>query len=398
MTRWQQTLEVARWEFSRFVKWRQQFVGLALMVLLGVGGAFVGRMIKRAGDRPVTVTVVGREALAFPLPTVEAVSWDTTSALDAAAARAAVADETIDAALLVGAGDALAIVLRRRAGWTDRAVEALTASHRQAILARVLTPEAIAALGAPFAVETSLIALGAAPVARSTRIAAIVVLSVGLILVMTGFGTLFAGITGEKQHRVTEQMLAMVSPQVWIDGKIIGLTAAALAGTSLTVGGLAFLYRGVPWLLGRSAFALPPIASDIGTLGLVLVITLLGVLFWFAFMAAVAATIDDPNSSTRTLLLFVPLIPMGAAFALLSKADSIIAQVLGVFPLTSMAVLPLRLVLTTVAWWEVPLALALLAGAAWGCRLLAGRIFGAAMLMYGKEPSLREMVRWMRHG
>ena len=97
MTRWQQTLEVARWEFSRFVKWRQQFVGLALMVLLGVGGAFVGRMIKRAGDRPVTVTVVGREALAFPLPTVEAVSWDTTSALDAAAVlhrpRFAILDE-----------------------------------------------------------------------------------------------------------------------------------------------------------------------------------------------------------------------------------------------------------------------------------------------------------------
>jgi hypothetical protein len=33
-----------------------------------------------------------------------------------------------------------------------------------------------------------------------------------------------------------------------------------------------------------------------------------------------------------------------------------------------------------------------------GCRRLAGRLFGAAMLMYGKEPSLREMVRWMRQG
>jgi len=396
MTRWQQTLEVARWEFTRFVKWRQQFVSLAIMVGLGLVGSFVGRMIRRAEVRPVSVTVVGREALTFPLPDIPTISWDTTHALGAVAARAAVADERIEAALLVGGRDSIDLVLRRRAAWTERATEGLTEAHRQAVLARVLSPEAVTALGTPLAVETSLIALGAAPVARSTRIAAMVVLATGLILVMSGFGTLFAGITGEKQHRVTEQMLAMVSPQVWIDGKIIGLTGAALVGTTVTFGGLAFLTRALPLMLGRKAFALPPIASDFGTLALVLLVTLLGVLFWFAFMAAVAATIDDPNSSTRSLLLFVPVLPLGAAFALLQKADSTLAQVLGVFPLTSMAVMPLRLVLTSVAWWEVPLALVLLAAAAWACRLMAGRIFGVAMLMYGKEPSLREMVRWMR--
>jgi hypothetical protein len=43
-------------------------------------------------------------------------------------------------------------------------------------------------------------------------------------------------------------------------------------------------------------------------------------------------------------------------------------------------------------------SVALLAAAAWACRLLAGRVFGAAMHMYGEEPSLREMVRWMRQG
>jgi ABC-2 type transport system permease protein len=396
MTRWQQTLEVARWEFTRFIKWRQRFIGLAIMVSLGLVGAFVGRMIKRANVQTVTVAVVGREALGFPLPTVPFLAWDTTRTLSAAEAQTAVADERIEAAMLVGTRDSITFVLRRRAPWTERATEGLTEAHRQSVLARVLTPEAIAALSTPLAVETSFIVVGTAPVARATRIAAIVVLTTGLILVMSGFGTLFTGITGEKQHRVTEQMLSMVTPQVWIDGKIIGLSAAALVGVSITFGGLAILTRGLPVLLGRKAFTMPPIASDFGTLGLVLLVTLLGVLFWYAFMAAVAATIDDPNSSTRSLLLFLPVLPMGAAFALLQKADSTLAQVLGVFPLTSMAVMPLRLVLTSVAWWEVPLALVLLAAAAWGCRLMAGRVFGVAMLMYGKEPSLREAMRWMR--
>lgn len=395
MTRAQQTLEVARWEFTRFVKWRQQLIGLAVMLALGLVAVLVGRLIRRAEGR--VVAVVGREALTFPLPTLPAIAWDTTHALDAGAARAAVADERLDAALLVGGRDSLTFVLRDRAAWTERAADGLAEAHRQALLARLLSPETIAALASPLAVETALLAAGAAPVARATKVAAIVILSTGLVLVMSGFGTLFTGITGEKQHRVTEQMLAMVPPQVWIDGKIIGLTGAALVGTGITFGGLALLTKVLPLLLGRRGLAFPPIASDVGMLALVLLITLLGVLFWFAFMAAVAATIDDPNSSMRSLLLFVPLLPMGAAFALLQKADSTLAQVLGVLPLTSMAVLPMRLVLTTVAAWEVPVALVLLAAAAWGCRLVAGRVFGVAMLMHGKEPTLREIVRWLRH-
>ena len=102
-----------------------------------------------------------------------------------------------------------------------------------------------------------------------TRIAAMAILFLGFTLVMGGFGTLFAGITGEKQHRVTEQMIAIVRPQVWMDGKIIGLAAAALVGTTVTTLGILLVFRILPRLLGRAAIALPPIASDYGTLAFV---------------------------------------------------------------------------------------------------------------------------------
>ena len=65
MTYWQQVLEVARWEFARFVKWKQQLVGLALMLALGVGGGVVGRAVKRAELKPVPVAVVGGDAAPF---------------------------------------------------------------------------------------------------------------------------------------------------------------------------------------------------------------------------------------------------------------------------------------------------------------------------------------------
>jgi hypothetical protein len=70
--------------------------------------------------------------------------------------------------------------------------------------------------------------------------------------------------------------------------------------------------------------------------------------------------------------------------------------VLSGFPLTSMAVLPLRLMLTTVPWWAVVLALVPLAAATWFFRRAAGNILGTAVLMYCREPTLREGWRWAR--
>ena len=53
--------------------------------------------------------------------------------------------------------------------------------------------------------------------------------------VFLGMASFFAGITGEKAMRVTEQVVAAISPQTWVDGKLLGLTAAAF-GTLLTYG------------------------------------------------------------------------------------------------------------------------------------------------------------------
>jgi ABC-2 type transport system permease protein len=397
MTRWQQTLEVARWEFNRFVKWKQQFYGLAVMLVIGFIGAYVGNKARASNAKPVPVAAVGAAALGFALPDSPPVTWDTSRTWTEAEARAAVANETLGGALIVQSATQVELVLRKRAGWTDAFERALNAAHQQAMIAQLVTsPEQLALLSTPMRIETSIVAGGVSPVAKSTKIATLAILGFGLTILISGFGTLFVGITGEKTQRVTEQMMAMVRPQTWMDGKIIGLSGAAIAGTTIVFSGFLVLGRGIPAALGRPAFTMPPIVSDYSTLALIVLITLLGIAMWFSFMAAIAATIDDPNSSTRSLLLLVPIVPMGLAFALLDKADTMVALVLSIFPLTSMAVLPIRLIMTSVAWWEIALAIGALVGAVFLFRTAAGKIFGTAMLMHGKEPTFGEMWRWAR--
>ncbi|MBX3134157.1 MAG: ABC transporter permease [Gemmatimonadaceae bacterium] len=397
MTRWQQTLEVAHWEFTRFVKWKQQLIGLAVVLAIGIGSGFVGRMAAQAKRKPVPVAAVGAERLEFALPDAAPVAWDSTEAWTEHSARAAVENGRLKGLLLVREARDVELVLRDRAAWTDALARRLVETRQATLLARLAatTPDG-AALVSPLDVRTQYTAADDGSDDDATRVAAFVILFIGATLILGGFGTMFAGITGEKQQRVTEQLVAIVPPQVWMDGKIIGLAAAAVVGTALTASAVFAVFRLLPFLFGRPQFSLPPIASAWGTLALVLVITLLGVAMWFAFMAAIAASIDDPNSSTRTLLLFAPMAPLGVALALTERADTGIAQALSLFPLTATAVLPTRLVLTTVPWWEVAASLAFLLGAVWLFRRAAGKIFGLAILTYGKEPSLREMLRWIR--
>ena len=117
---------------------------------------------------------------------------------------------------------------------------------------------------------------------------------------------------------------------------------------------------------------------------------------WNTFFGLIAATIDDPNTSSRGSLMLLPAVPLAFAFLGLAQPDTLLMRVLSILPPTSPIILPLRLVLTEVAWWEVALALALLAVTIWLLRRAAGKVFALGILMYGKEPSWSETIWWIR--
>lgn len=396
MTRARHVATIARWEFNRFVKWRQQFIGVAVMLVLGIVGTGVSKLVTGARTKPVKVAVVGAQSLGHPLPAVDGVTWLTDRYASGGEARTRFVTDSLDGALLIEGTERAEILVRRKSAWTARVAPALTQSVQAATYARLdITPEQRRSLATPFAVAVTTLADGGIG-SSSSRLYANVLLGFGFLILFSGFASLFAGITGEKQQRITEQMLSMVSPQSWIDGKLLGLAGAATVGTViLAVTGVLAITL-LPRLVGRPPLPIPPAPTELGLLAIIAVVTVLGTAMWFAFMAAIAATIDDPNSSPRSAMMMIPILPTTLAFTLVSRADSTVAQVLAIFPLTSMSVLPVRLLATSVPWWEPVLAVLLLALTAWAFRRAAGKIFAAGVLLYGKEPTLAETFRWAR--
>ena len=56
-----------------------------------------------------------------------------------------------------------------------------------------------------------------------------------------------------------------------------------------------------------------------------------------------------------------------------------------------------RAAATDVPFWQMALALALLAAAFVGTIWLASRIYRVGILMYGKKASFRDLARWVRY-
>jgi ABC-2 type transport system permease protein len=225
------------------------------------------------------------------------------------------------------------------------------------------------------------------------RLLAGIVLGLVIMSVFTSMAYLLTGITGEKQLRVTESITAIIPPQAWIDGKILGIGAYSMATiANMVLGGV--LLAAIAKLAWN--FTIPPVIVRPGVAALLVLFSALAVAMWNAAFAAFASTIDDPNTSTRTSIMFLPFLPMAMSVAVLRDPDHVASRLLSVFPLTSPSAMPARLILSNPGSIEITVAIVLLVATVWLFRRLAGRIFEIGMLMYGKEPTLREIWRWAR--
>ncbi len=378
---------VAQWEFGRFFKWRDQFIGLALFLLVSAVWAGVA-LVAGAAGRTVTVALAG---VALQPPAGGRFQF-VPAAPDDRQGTDALRRGDVQGVLSRRADGAFELLVTKDPRYRAELAALLgDVVRRERLEASGVSPLALQRILAPVAVDVRFVDPARGRVGRAEKIAAGFCVGVMLIAIFTSLANLLTGITGEKQLRVTESVVSAISPQAWIDGKVLGITAAALASVGNIIVGLAII--GVTAQL-VSGFTWPAASLRPTVILTLAAYTILGLLLWNSFFAAVAATVSDVYTSSRSSLIFLPLVPVALSVAVLRDPDALVARVLAVFPLTSSPALPMRLVLSDPGPLEVAGSLALLAGAVWVMRRMAGRIFQLGILLYGKEPTLPEMVRW----
>lgn len=389
---------VAKWEFLRYFKWKEELIGIAVMIAIGaamlIGSA--GFEWSKASQR-YSVAVLDRVGVDLLEKERSQITIERIAERDLPWKTEQVGLGQLDALVEILSLDEATVLLHKEPAFKNELQALLDDARRRAALKSAgIEDTAFEKWTQPMTMSLSYHEKGEAPASRGERLIVIGFLILLMSAVFTCFAYFFTSITSEKQARVTEQIISAIPMQTWIDGKLIGISLLGLKSMltlTLWAGLVAF---GVATFAPELYAKLGSIDADKVVVGILFI--LLGLAFWNSFLAGIAATIDDPNNSTRSSLMLVPSIPSFLAFPMLSHPDNLAVVIMSWLPLTSMAVMPVRYALTEVAWWEVAASALLLAWCVHMMRLYASRIFRAGMFLYGKEPSWRDMWRIVRSG
>ncbi|MBL8891594.1 MAG: ABC transporter permease [Planctomycetaceae bacterium] len=384
---------VAKWEFFRFFKWRDQLIGvLSLLVTSAIG---FGVVKFARSSNAVEVAVIGSHAT-LKLPVDSAIiiksAQDSLEKL-----HAQLAEKRLDGILVITERENheaeldVELIVRQQPSWVDELQEGLNdLKSRRSLAKSSILPEQLQSIFTPQALKITTTAPNS--ISLGDRVVAVGMGSLMILVCFIGLSFFMVGITSEKQQRITEQVVSVISPQAWIDGKLIGLTGAAFASVAtLLVGGLIV---GAVVRMAGYGFSIPDSLSRWDLLPLFAMLFMGGAVFWNCFFAAVSSIINDPNTSAKSGLLFLPMLPIAAGFMAIPQPDGMAIRVLSLLPGTSSTAMPIRLLLGEVVWWEIAICLLLLLLGIWSLRVAAGRIFAAGIMLYGKEPTWVEVLKW----
>ena len=246
------------------------------------------------------------------------------------------------------------------------------------------------------------------------------------MFVMSYGGMVMQSVMEEKTNRIVELMVSSVKPFQLMMGKIIGVALVgfvqlAIWGVMLSIilmvcGSVFGLSTAptVPAVAGADA-QMAAMAQQAGggeaaeimsalmglpyaELGIMFVLYFVGgYLLYASFFAAVGASINAQEDSSQFIMPVVLIMVFGLYAAMYSaeNTNGPLAFWASMFPLTSPIVMMVRIPFG-VPWWEEVLSLGLLFATSMAFVWISARIYRVGILMYGKKPSLREMLKWVR--
>ena len=217
------------------------------------------------------------------------------------------------------------------------------------------------------------------------------------------------GVTEEKTSRIAEVVVSSVKPFQLMIGKIIGIGMVALTQFLIWIACIFIIYN-VGKATGSSSsgsFAMVGQIQEVFTsvnIGLVvgcfIFYLLAGFFFYSSLYAAIGSAINEDMREAQslsfpiTMLIIFSIALMTPAIANPSSPVAVWASIIPFSsPIVMMARIPFG-VPNTVPWWQLGLSMALLIAGFMFTTWFAARIYRTGILMYGKKPSWKEMIKW----
>jgi ABC-2 type transport system permease protein len=217
-----------------------------------------------------------------------------------------------------------------------------------------------------------------------------------MMSIFTSSNFLLQGVVEEKENRVMEILLSSVSYRDLLVGKIFGLGAVGLTQMFIwQIAGIALLSMNpaASGFLGKMHISAPLLLFGASYF-------ILGYILFACMMAGVGAIATTSREGQQMAGIFslMAALPLILFQFIATNPDAIITRALSYFPLTSPVTMIMRLSLTDVPFYDVMISTTILALSVLIVIELSVKIFRASLLMYGKKPTISELVKYMQTG
>jgi len=258
----------------------------------------------------------------------------------------------------------------------------------------------------PIRLDTKKIARGrttAESAGQSFIMAYIMAILLFMAILLYGVNVM-SSVLEEKTTRIVEVLVSSLRPFQLMLGKVVG--AGAVSFFQFLIWGVsARLLINLRGPIARMLGADPAAAQGLqlphipgATVAVFMAFFLGGFLLYSAMFAAVGAMSSNEQEARQAQqpVTYLLMISYFSIIGLTNDPSSTFSRTLSLVPFTSPIATPVRWTAGSMAMSELVASLAILAIAIVGVTWVAARIYRVGILMTGKRPSMKELVRWVR--
>ena len=426
MLRWRKVRTIIRREYLSRVRTKAFWITtLALPAVFIAFSVLPNLLVDKAGGTYVVATVTADielaeavgERLAERMANAKEGSDETnlritlrreTPAADASAQRARLKQEVLDkklAAVVIFPPDVLTTANAELLTANTSALRMIavvngvvSAAVTDARLAHAgIAADRIAQLTKPLQIQTVKVGRGGSENAESGAQGFLLAYSFMMLLwvstMIYGFYVM-RSVVEEKASRIVEVIVANLSPVELMVGKILGVGAVGL--TQYVIWVLMAMNLAIPGVVAVAGHRTPMVSPTL--LAFFVVFFVLGYLLYSTLTAALGAAFNSEEEAhqMQSLASWVMLLPIVLMFAVISNPDSTASVILSLIPFFSPGLFFVRMTIQFPPVWQIVLCFVLLIAAIVVVARFAAAVYRVGILMYGKRPSLREILRWAR--
>lgn len=219
-----------------------------------------------------------------------------------------------------------------------------------------------------------------------------------LYMVILLYGQMVAtNVATEKSSRAMEVLVTSAKPTNMMFGKVLASCIAGLTQLVAVFGSALIFYN-----LNKSAWGDNMIIESVFNIPVdlfiyMLIFFILGFLiyaFLYGAIGSTASKLEDINTSVMPITYIFIIAFIVVMFSMAEgSVDTVLMKVCSYIPFTSPMAMFTRICMSTVAWYEIAISIAVLIASTVGIGVLSAKIYRIGVLLYGTPPKIGAIIK-----